>query len=461
MKFGGTSVGTTDTLTQVISIILQENERWDQLIVVASALEGVTDALIEAAHLANMSNRRGYRRIIATIRTRHLALVEKLPLRPEERNALQADIDQLLFDMLDVCQALSDAPAEGVAMADKVDAVIGVGERLAAQIIASMLREKGLRGVAIDATQLIVTDDTFGNAKPDFAATQARVQRDLIPMTTRDIIPVVTGFIGGTEDGRPTTLGRGGSDFTASILGICTASDEVWMWTDVDGMMSADPRSVDETMVIPELSYAEAAEMAYFGARVLHARMVIPLQEHGIPLHIKNVYKPQQAGTLIVDSTAVADRIKAITAIHGIGLSSHRSGSLSAIIALVNTTMAASIGTEADVMMTSQSPQETLVSFVIPTTAGPDAPHTAQRALQSALGEFYEEPEWSVLPVAIVSAIGEGIATQAALAGSALSALNGIPILALSQGASGTSLSIVITPQHADEAVNRLHRLAK
>src|SRR5690606_14081691 len=149
MKFGGASVGTTTALTQVLSIVMQEYERWDHLLLVVSALDGVTDALIEAAQLAKLSNRRGYRRIVATLRTRHLALVEQLPLGTNERQALQADIDRLLFDMLDVCQELASYPSEEPVQA-AFDEIIGVGERIAARIVATLLRQNKLRGVAID-----------------------------------------------------------------------------------------------------------------------------------------------------------------------------------------------------------------------------------------------------------------------------------------------------------------------
>ncbi|NJL55479.1 hypothetical protein HC928_10025 [bacterium] len=195
MKFGGSSVGTSMGLTQVVSIALQEHERWDRVVIVVAALEGVTDALIEAARLAELNNRRGYRRIAATIRTRHIALIEQLPLGSNERIALQADIDRLLFDMLDICQTMADPKTEAQ-IPRKTDAIIGVGERLAARIIAALLRQNNIRGVAIDSEGIIVTDATPGHAIPDMAATCQRINTYLLPMLERDIVPIVTGFIG-------------------------------------------------------------------------------------------------------------------------------------------------------------------------------------------------------------------------------------------------------------------------
>jgi len=209
-----------------LSIVLHESGRRDHLILVVSALDGVTDMLLEAAQLANLGNRRGYRRIVATIRTRHLALVEKLPLGPVEHAALQADVDRLLFDMLDTCQTVSDNPSE-ILSTQIIDSIIGVGERMAVRIVGALLRQNNLRGVAIDATDLIITDDTFGNAMPDESKSCEMIARHLLPMLSRDIVPVVTGFIGRTADGKPTTLGRGGSDLTASILAVCARAGEL------------------------------------------------------------------------------------------------------------------------------------------------------------------------------------------------------------------------------------------
>ena len=457
MKFGGSTVGTTTALTQVISIILHEYELWDRLIVVASALEGVTDALIEAAHLAQLSNRRGYRRIVATIRSRHLVLAEKLPLSKEERSDLEADIDQLLFEMLDVCQSLSDSPDQ--ATTEKIDLIISVGEHLSARIIAALLRENHLRGVAVDATDIIVTDDTFGNAKPNMSETCRQVNQYLIPMLDRQIVPVITGFIGASPNGKPTTLGRGGSDYTASILAICTDADEVWMWTDVDGLMSTDPREIHEAHVIPELSYAEVAEMAYFGARILHSRMVKPLRERDIPLRIKNVFKPQQAGTHVANSvhSAGIDRIKAATTIQGISLTANHSGPLMDITELVNETLQTVIGSPADVMITAQSSHQTFMCFVIPTSAGPDALHNTQNALQNRL--LGEANHWQVKPVTIITVIGNALDAIPRLTAEVLMSLDDIRVLALSQGPSHCSLSIVVAPEDADEALHRIHDL--
>lgn len=458
MKFGGSAVGMTIGLTQVLSIVLYEHERWDRLLIVVSALDGVTDALLEAAHLAQLNNRRGYRRIVANLRQRHLSLIEHLPLGATERNALQADIDQMLFDMLNVCQTMSENASE--IQPSMVNAVIAVGERLAARIVSSLLRQNQLRSVAIDATDIIITDDVYASATPDLELTRERITQNLIPMLERKIIPVITGFIGSTAAGQTTVLGRGGSDYTASILGVCTDADEVWIWTDVDGMMTANPREVPSAKTIPALAYEEVAELAYFGAHILHARMVDPLHESQIPLRVRNAFKPQQAGTLIQrQNPAILSGLKAVTAIQGLGLSARHSGSLSAVAALVDETLFNITGSHADVMISSQSSSHSFVCFIIPTSAGSDVQHNLQIAVEEKLRENFGGDTWSVQSVAVVTAIGSQLDLHHALTAEILIGLRDIRMLALANGPTGHSVSFVINPEDEDVALIRAHEV--
>lgn len=458
MKFGGSTVGTASVLTQMLSIVLHESKQWDNMIVVVSALDGVTDALIEAAHLAKLNNNRGYRRIAATLRTRHMALVDNLPLSEEERNTLQADIDRLLFDMLNIYQDIASSVDDAI-NAEQLDSVIGIGEKISSRIIATLLRQKDLRGVAIDTNEIIITDDIFGNANPDQGATQQRVDRVLLPMLDRKIIPVLTGYIGSTPDGRITTLGRGGSDYTASTLAVCTNADEVWMWTDVDGIMSADPDEVPDASVIAELSYEEMAELAYFGARVLHPRMVAPLKDNNIPIKIKNVFKPQQAGTKVHSSPKSKRRIKAVTSIQGIGLATNRSGSLRQITKHADEVLFTTTGVRADVMIASQSSTHSFLCFVIPTNAGPDMTNIVLSALQQRLEEENIAPDWELMPVAIVTSIGSEINGSPVYIARIMEKLGEMRLLALAQGPSWCSLSLVIEPHNVENALHQIHTL--
>ncbi|GAB5490182.1 MAG: aspartate kinase [Phototrophicaceae bacterium] len=460
MKFGGSAVGTVSALTQVLSITIHEFKRWDRLLIVASALDGVTDMLLEAAHLAQVSNQRGYRRIAATLRTRHLALAEQLPLGIQERNALNADIDRLLFEMLDDCQTVASIPSDTLSP-EISDRIIGVGEKLAARIIAALLRNNDLRGVAIDGTDVIVTNDVHGNATPLFDPTRERIEANLLPMIDRKIIPVLTGFIGATIDGKPTTMGRGGSDFTASVLASCISADEVWVWSDVDGMMSTDPREISNAVAISEMSYNEVAELAYFGARILHARMVSPLQERDIPLHIKNVYKPQKSGTVIHSARKTSsENIIAVTTIPGISLTAKRSGSLTKISQIIDETLIKTTGNESDVMFTSQSATQSFMCFIVPIHAGGvEAVSTITSRLQRKIGESQESVTWRIEQVTLVTAIGESFGKHTGLESTVLQALEGIPMIGLIQGASNCSLSVIVNPDDADLVLEKIHNL--
>jgi aspartate kinase len=456
MKFGGASVGTTSALSQVLGIVLQEVARWERVIVVVSALDGVTDALIDAAQLAQFGNERGYRRIAANLRQRHLALAEGLALGKPELAALQADLDKLLFELLNTFQRISNTNRDAL-RAENLDEILVVGEKLASRIVAMLLRHHEVRAVAIDSTDLMLTDDVFGSATPDLKATQSRINQHLIPMLERGILPVVTGFIGATAAGKPTTLGRGGSDYSASVFAVCTKAQEVWVWSDVDGIMTADPHEVNHARTIPELSYHEMAELAYFGARILHARMVAPLQTHGIPLRVKNVYKPQLGGTLIHDVPQVGGISKAAASIHGLSLSARHSGPLTDIVKLVNLHLQQQLGSPADVMISAQSASRSFLCCVIPTSAGPDAVHHLVDSLTRALRETEQYHHWAVEAVSIVTVIGDSINASPALIARTIAALGDLPVLGASFGPGGCSLSLVVRADDGELALHRLH----
>lgn len=459
MKFGGASVGTTTALSQMLGIVLHEVSRWNRIVLVVSALDGVTDALIDAAQLAQFGNERGYRRIAANLRARHIALAEGLSLGKTELAALQADLDKLLFDLLNIFQRITAHNREPLSPAS-VDAAVATGERLSARIVAMLLRQHGVRAVAVDATDIVVTDDVFGSATPNVQATQAKINVDLLPMLDRGILPILTGFIGATPAGKPTTLGRGGSDYSASVFAVGTQANELWVWSDVDGIMSADPHEVQDARVVQELSYQEMAELAYFGARILHSRMVAPLQANNIPLRVKNVYKPQGTGTLVHSGAKTAGVVKSVTQIQGIGLSTGNAGPLTEIVRLTNAHLQRHIGSAAEVMIASQSASRSVITCVIPTTAGPDAVAHLTASLTKELAETTTLRHWTVEPVSIVTAIGDGINATPKLTGRVVSALDDLPLLGVSVGAGGCSVSVIVRAPDSDAALRQLHRAA-
>ena len=459
MKFGGASLGTVSALSQVLSIIVRESGNWDRLLVVVSALDGVTDMLLDAAQSARIANRRGYRRIAANLRTRHLALIDRLELGQPERNTLQADIDQLLSDMLDHCLTISNNLSEDL-LPSHSDALVAIGEQLSARIVATLLRRKGSRAAAVDGTAVIITDDVHGNANPDLQLTARRIDEVLQPMLKRDMIPVVTGFVGATADGVTTTLGRGGTDYTASVLGALLQADELWIWTDVDGMMSADPREVAEARIIPWLAYEEAADLAYFGARILHARMVAPLAEQRLPLRIKNIYAPQATGTLVsMQRRAPISGLKAVTSIQGLALRRPASGSLAGVMRLIGNTLFKTLGMRTEVMIASQSSGSSFLCHVIPTSIGIDGVDRLQRALQAKMAEYPEKMPWEIETIGLVTAIGSQLHNAPALIATVLAALEDIPIHGIALGASHCSITVALPLDESGRALRRIHQV--
>ena len=298
-KFGGTSVGSADRFGNVAAIIMEQQRRTAGrgLAVVVSAMSGVTSQLVAGARSAAAGRDTEYRAVKAHLLERHLAVVDALLDRAPER----LDVAGLVEDRLhDVERLYRSIAVLGEVTVRGLDAVASTGEQLSVHILAAALRSRGLRAQAVSAVELVVTDDHFGAAAPLMEATRERLEGRIRPLIERGVVPIVTGYIGATKTGIPTTLGRGGSDYTAAILGAGLGAEEVWIWSDVDGILTADPNIVGHARTLAELSYQEAANLAYFGADVLHPKTIRPVIENGIPLRIRNSLNPEHPGTLIV-----------------------------------------------------------------------------------------------------------------------------------------------------------------
>ena len=457
MKFGGASLGTSAGLAQALRIVAETVQSWDRLVIVVSALDGVTDMLLDAAHFARIDHPRGYRRIAANLRTRHLALTDLLPLDCPDHHTLKADLDRLISGLLDDCQAISQNLEDELSPMHS-DRVVAVGERLSARIIAALLRYNDIRGVAVDGTELLVTDEVHGNANPELAPTAQRIDSVLKPILERDIIPVVSGFIGVTSSGATTTLGRGGADYSASVVSALLEADELWIWTDVQGMMTADPRYQPNAQVIPQLSYEEAADFAYFGARVLHARMIAPLAEAGLPLRIKNIFQPAAPGTRVsADASRREPAIKAVTSIQGIALRRPSSGSLAGATRLVGNTLFKTLGMRSEVLIASQSANSSFICFVIPTSIGVDGVDRLRRALEAKMAEYPEKMPWTIETVSLVTIIGTSLHVAPNHLARVLEKLHDIEMYAVALGASTCCFNVAMARGDSTKAIARLH----
>lgn len=317
MKFGGTSVADAECIRRVADIV-RGSLQGRSVLVVVSAMSGVTDQLIEAGGRAEAGQWEAVPRIFEALREKHTAAANALISSESRRAEFEHVMQGLLVDGERVCRESVSGNGLGSRIRDFVSSL---GERLSVRLVANALTECGVDSEAVDATECLVTDAHHGGANPMREETREQCECRLRPVLRRGIVPVVTGFLGATSDGAVTTLGRGGSDYSASIIAAGLDAQEVVIWTDVDGFLTADPRLVSEARTIPEISYQQAAALAYFGAKVLHPKTLQPVIQRGIPVWIRNTFGPQHRGTKITLKGPHADaHVKALTAIRDVSL---------------------------------------------------------------------------------------------------------------------------------------------
>jgi len=466
MKFGGTSVGDAKAISRVAEIVRQARENVlhatpgvtvRQVVVVISAMSGVTDALIRAAQAAVRGEREMVDQIVDRLRRRHVDTLADLITDDGERFPLEGELEALLGYVHSLCRAISIL---GELTPRGLDVVSGLGERLSVRIVAAVLRAHGMAAQAIEASELIVTDDCFGTAGPLVDETQKRVQARLFPLLESNVVPVITGFIGATKEGILTTLGRGGSDYSATLLGSSLGSDEIWIWSDVDGVMTADPRVVPQARTIESLSYAEAAEFSYFGAKVIHPKTILPAVEREIPLHILNSFNPQHPGTRIVAHPPPNGRVvKGITAIRQVSQITVEGRGMLGIPGIAARVFAAVAQEQVNVLMISQSSSEQNICFVVPRDASARTIEALKRAFQFDMLRHNVEQIWNQDDVAIVAVVGEGMKGTVGIASQLFSALaeQGINVLAVAQGSSEYNISLVVAAREVDRAVQAIH----
>jgi bifunctional aspartokinase / homoserine dehydrogenase 1 len=317
MKFGGTSVADASAIEKVVQII-RAAARESDIVVVVSAMSGVTNKLVEAATEAEVGNDECVAKIFEELRLRHSAAANVLIPSTEKRQPYLRKIQEHLQEGVRLCQ---DASLHRELALRERDAISGLGERLLAPLVAATLAERGVRSEAIDATEIVVTDSCHGAAEPFMDLTRDRCEARLRPLLLQGIVAVVTGFIGATVDGVPTTLGRNSSDFSGTIMGAALDADEVTLWTDVDGILSADPKLVPGARPILEMSYHEASRLADLGAKVLHPKTMHALMQKGIPLAIRNTFAPDRPGTKITPTgSSNGTKVQALTATNNVAL---------------------------------------------------------------------------------------------------------------------------------------------
>ncbi len=456
-KFGGTSVQDAAALQRVLDIVDRHRaERPPGLLVVLSAMGGVTDLLLGAAHAAVAGA--PYTGAQAEFRRRHKEAAAVLLHDPERRADMDALVDQSADELGLICQSLATLREVTQRTLDRTAAR---GERLLARLFCAVAQERGLPAIYIDATDLIIVERREGASFPDLVATEARVAERVLPLLHQDQVVVVPGFIGTGPEGELVTLGRGGTDLSAAVLGHCIQAAAVTLYKEVDGLLTADPRYVPEARIVPELHYREAAELAYYGAKVLHPRTIIPLLRHQIPLLVKNTFQPRQPGTRIAGDVAPgAFPVKALTAILGQSLIAIEGKGMTGVPGIAARTFAALGQAGISVSVISQASSEASICFVVPGTEAPAAVRALREAFRYELMHGLIEDVRAAPGHAVLAVVGLGMKGTPGIASRVFSALAraGVNVEAIAQGSSELNISIVVGEERVRAALAGLHR---
>jgi aspartokinase/homoserine dehydrogenase 1 len=457
MKFGGTSVGDAACMQRVAKIVADASKE-GPVVIVVSAMGGVTNRLIQAAQNCKAGKPEAAESIFGALRQQHEQAINELIGDTDRRGRIAARLVKLFAEGERLCQGTA---LLGELTPRTLDTISSLGERLSAPMVAGALEELGVKGEAVEATELIVTDSYHGGADPLMSETRDKCEGRLRAALNRGVVPVVTGYIGATRSGDLTTLGRGGSDYSATILGAALDAGEVIIWTDVDGVLTADPRLVPEARIIPEISYREASELAFFGAKVLHPKTLSAVVHAAIPVWIKNSFAPERVGTKITPSgRSNGGGVKALTAIRDVVLIAIGGPGIVGVPDVVGRTFSTTAEVHANVLLISQSSSQNDICFIIPAD-------DAQATIEALRKEFaqdvaHEKVEYiTVTPsIAIVAVVGENMRGAPGIAGRTFGCLGreSVNIIAIAQGSSESNISFVVEEKDMQAALVATHR---
>jgi aspartate kinase len=465
MKFGGTSVGSADALVSARQIIREAKGDRTRVVVVTSAMSGVTDLLLQSASLTAQGQVDSLREAESTLRERHFSAADALINDKKLCEATKGEINCLIQLLVDLCRAIA---VLGEASPRALDAVASLGERMSVRLLAAVVNDGGIQAKAIESSEFVVTNSHFQNAHPDFKATSEKTRNLLNPLMDAGIIPITTGFIGATPEGVITTLGRGGSDYSAAIIGSVLPADDVWIWTDVDGVMTTDPRIAPEAQTLPEISYGEIAELAYYGAKVLHPKTIRPILDAGIGLRICNTFNPSHPGTRLTangHSNGGAQNpekvIKAVTAIRQQRLVTIEGRGMLGVPGVAARAFGAVASTGTSVPLIIQASSEQSICFAVPAETAPAVLSALEKAFVHEIEDDDIDRVWSTADVSIITVVGAGMRHTVGVAGKVFTQLgnNGVNVLAIAQGSSEVSISLVVDTADTERAVRALHGL--
>jgi aspartate kinase len=441
---------------RVAAEICAGQRRSRPVLAVVSAMSKVTDLLLGTLRHAEAGDQAGMEANLGRLEERHVETCREL-LPADKQEAVLGHVHALIADFKRIANGvrmLGERPPRSV------DEAVAIGERLSALMMAAYLEAHGTKAVAINAAGILVTDAVFGNASPLMEQTREKARRDLAPLIKNGILPVVTGFNGATADGRPTTLGRGGSDFSASILAAALDASELWIWTDVDGIMTADPRLVPDAAVLHDVTYAEAAELAYNGAKVLHPRTLAPLVDKQIPAWSKNSFALDKPGTRIVPKLKVPGGARAVTSMANVALISLEPASSSInVTQLIGRAVEALARANVELLLLSSSSYRQNFCFLLRKEELGSALEALEAGLALELAHGYLRPIEVDDNVGLLAVVGEGMRGTPGLAGRIFTAISReqVNIIAIAQGSSELTIAIVVRREGLEKAVKAVH----
>jgi aspartate kinase len=457
MKFGGTSVGTGENIRRVAKIVAGNVKKNCRVVVVVSALAGITNQLVDEADQARKKDEKQIQEFTRKLVEKHVATA----MEAIDDNDIQKEVEQVIKKTVSALEkVLTGICYVGEITPKSKDYVMSFGERLSAPIVWGALRDLKLQTEFFTGKEAgIVTDANFGEASPLMNVTTHQVKERLEPLLEKNVVPVVTGYTAATQDGVVTTLGRGGSDYTATILSVALAADEVWIWTDVDGIMTTDPKIVKSAKMLPQLSYGEAAEMAIFGAKAMHPSALEPVTDAHIPVRIRNVFNPENHGTLITDGQEVKSKevVKAVAMIKDVAMINIRGAAMVGAPGSYSKVFDVLGKDNINIMMVSTAVSEANISLIIRRNLLGRALSTLEIALLGGglVNEISSEDD-----VCVIAAMGANMKGTLGVASRIFTAMaeKKINIRMIAQGSSELNISFVVKEEDGDAAVKAIHK---
>jgi aspartate kinase len=456
MKFGGTAINSADKVIHVANIIKSQKERKNDVIVVVSAMRGMTDELLAMSEDVKTGDKVSIANFLKNMTKSHLSIIDLAVKDVKLKNEAKYTITTLLEELKDILG--------GIVLLTEItprslDYLMSFGERLSTPIVSFVLRDLGMAAQHLTGKEAgILTDSNFGEARPLMDTTKLRLAHKIEPLLKANVIPVITGFIGADQHGNTTTIGRGGSDYAATIISAGINADEVWLWSDVDGLMTADPKIVGDATVIKEVSFAEAMEMALFGAKYMHPRALEPVIDTKIPIRIRNTFNLQHEGTLISQDLPKESQkiVKSITAIrHTALIDVGGGGGMVGAPGMAAKIFSALAKNKVNIMMISQSPSESSISMVVRKNDLDKAIITLDLNL---LGKVVKQVSVND-DVAVVAVVGSGMRGIKGVAARVFNAVakRNVNVIMIAQGSSELNLAFVVKDSDCEQAVRALH----